>query len=315
MNNEPNQNNNSNELIPNFTMPETKTDNNINNTPPIDTNTNINTNLNNPIPTEINTDTNNPTPNEQNNNIPNISETTQQDMPEKKPQKNNSLLIIIIIILIVGIGGFFAYNKLFSNTKTNTSTTNSNNSENNTKTNDNTVTNSKDIYPSQKIYEVPMGIAEKGVYKKLCKIKMGENIAPYGTAYNNNGDYKNIRSSNMKEAFEEIDFNNYFATTISSTNEEIYLFFYISPLKVNGLQTWEDVKNDYMKDNINLTEIGTNNHPAFTAKYKKEDYFDTYLLYKIDNDWVLSINYKGNLTSKLSDKELGEKLYDLIIPD
>ena len=341
--NVPNNLNNIPSIITNNNTPQTNTNNtvstqpeiNINNTSTINSTTDLNTlpdnvantNLNSTPSTELNNasispetnnNTNNISSNELNNNSNNNPEiitnnnidNTIQNTSSKTTKKTISPIIIIAIILVIGVGAYFVYNKFFNNNTT--STTNNENTNKNTNTN-----NTNDIYKGEKIYEIPMGVGENGVYKKYCTIKIGGDLISSGDAYNTAGKKElitNFPPLKINEVYEKIDFNNYFATIITGINDDIHISFSTTTIRYGSVNSWEDIKKDYEKNNKKVTDLGTNNHPAYFTRISQGGVFDVNLLYKLDNDWVLAINYRSDLTSKLSDKELSEKLYSLVTP-
>lgn len=173
--------------------------------------------------------------------------------------------------------------------------------------------NDNGIYPNtDSMVDVKMGAYDLDMQKELCSIKMPSNYRINSSLYmDEKGKQQSMPESNAKVLSEIINDGNIgnseqIPNTILIEGEGGTYSFAIGKSNIVSAVS----EKDYAPGGIDIVSNGT--HNAYIHNSINHNYFDIVFVYDINNKWSLVVQYKGDLTNKISLQQFGQELYKTI---
>lgn len=167
--------------------------------------------------------------------------------------------------------------------------------------------NNTKVYIGDSVVDIAMGSENGASSTKLCDVKMGANYLISGKCINELGEKEQIGASVSPQVSEVSLEDSFVAEAVvraqGDVNDE-YIFM-ISP----STQYNVDMVKEKIPNGVEVNYDG--NHQAYITD---EGRFDALFIYALNNDWVLVVEYTGDLTKNMNLDELGKEFYQLVTP-
>ena len=170
------------------------------------------------------------------------------------------------------------------------------------------------IFPqADGFYEIPVGEYFEEEYKEICKVKLPLNyiMAASESEKKESETSNRFHGDKILNYVQENLFDDSEIVYISAGTEEVSITVDVKKSK-NNVTT---IEND-MKSIPNGVEIGNENIRAYGYEIPDSDFFNVHFCttVQLNDDVALWISYGGPLFGKISNEELAQMLYDIVIP-